>query len=163
MALFGTRRDIDTFKIISKELVNDVITQQVGYYKIVLKDTDVNIYGESLNKHYSGPVLLNCLIDRGEFESPVDDYGVDTARSIKVMILRDELIETNVYPENGDIVFYNELYYEVDNVNNNQLILGKDNEYAYSTGLENYGDNYSTILTCHITRVEKLNINNTVL
>ena len=51
MAIFGSSRDIDTFKIMSKELLNDIITQQIGYYKIVLNDTPVNIYGESITKN----------------------------------------------------------------------------------------------------------------
>jgi hypothetical protein len=53
---------------------------------------------------------------------------------------------------------YNELYYQVDNVNENQLIVGKDNNYSYSDGLENFGSDYSVILTTHYTRGDKLGI-----
>lgn len=158
MAMFGSSRDIDTFKIISKELVNDVISQQCGYYKVILQDTKSNIYGESQNKTYIGPVLFNCLIERGDYTAPVDEFGVDTTRDVKFRLLRDDMIEANVVSEVGDIVLYNELYYEVDNVNNNQLILGKDDQYAYSDGLENFGNNYSVVLVCHMTRADKLNI-----
>jgi len=158
MAIFGTRRDIDTFKIISKELVNDVISQQIGYYKPVLRDTKSNIYGESLAKSYVGPVLFNCLIERGDYTATNDEFGVDTVRDVKFRILRDDMIEANVVPEVGDIIMYNELYYETNNINNNQLILGKDNQYAYSEGLQNFGENYSVMLICHLTRENKLNI-----
>jgi hypothetical protein len=158
MALFGTSRDIDTFKIVSKELVNDVISQQIGYYKVVLQDTPPNMYGESLSKSYMGPVLLNCLIERGDFTAAVDDFGVDANRTAVFRFLRDDMIDANVFSEVGDIVMYNELFYEVDNTNNNQLIVGKDNQYVYSTGLENYGNNYSVVLECHLTRGNKLNI-----
>lgn len=162
MAIFGASRDIDTFKIISRELVNDVISQQIGYYKPVLQDTRPNMYGESLEKSYVGPVLLNCLIERGDYTAPVDDFGVDTARDVTFRFLRDDMIDANVVPEVGDVIMYNELYYEVDNVNNNQLILGKDNQYAYSAGLENFGNNYSLILVCHMTRADRLNITRVV-
>lgn len=158
MALFGAGRDIDTFKILSKELVNDVISQQIGYYKTVLSTTRPNMYGESLTKNHVGPVLFNCLIERGDYTAPVDDFGVDTKRSTVFRILRDDMIDANIVSEVGDIIMYNELYYEVDNANNNQLILGKDNQYAYSTGLENYGNNYSVVLECHMTRADRLNI-----
>lgn len=158
MALFGSLNDIDTFKLISREVVNDVISQQIGYYKPVLTFTKSNIYGEALNKSYIGPVLLNCLIDRGDWEAPTDEFGVDTTRDVKFRILRDDLIDANIVPEVGDIVMYNEVYYEAHNVNSNQLILGKDDRYAYSPGLENFGNNYSTILVCHLTRSSKLNI-----
>ena len=158
MALFGRSRDIDTFKSVSRELVNDVVSQQIGYYKPVLKDTIPNMYGESLTKSYVGPVLLNCLIERGDYNAPADDFGIDVTRDVKFRILRDDMIDADVVSEVGDIVMYNELYYEVDNVNNNQLILGKDNQYAYSDGLENFGNNYSVVLVCHLTRGNKLNI-----
>ena len=158
MAIFGGSRDIDTFKIMSKELINDIITQQVGYYKIVLNDTPANLYGESLSKNYIGPVLINCLIERGDFETNAQDQGIDRDRASTFRFLKDMIVEANIVPEIGDVIMYNELYYQVDNVNTNQLIVGKDNNYAYSAGLQNYGDSYSYILTTHYTRGDKLGI-----
>lgn len=158
MAIFGGSRDIDTFKIVSRELVNNVITQQIGYYKPALSSTKANIYGEALEKSYIGPVLFNCLIERGDFNAPTDDFGPDVARDVRFRLLRDDMIDANVFPEIGDIIMYNELYYQVDNVNANQLILGKDNQYAYSAGLENFGNNYSIVLVTHLTRGNKVNI-----
>ena len=75
MALFGTLRDIGTFKGISKELLENVVSQQCGYYKIILQDTTKNVYGESLQKYYIGPVLLNCLIERGDFSFDQGDLA----------------------------------------------------------------------------------------
>lgn len=158
MAIFGSLRDINTFKSISRELVNDVISQQVGYYKAVLNDTPSNMYGESLTKTFVGPILFSCLIERGDFTAPVDDFGPDTQRSVTFRFLRDDMIEANVFPEIGDVVMYNEVYYEVDNVNENQLILGKDNKYAYSEGLDRFGNDYSVILNTHYTRGDKFGI-----
>ena len=158
MAIFGRRRDIALFQTISRELVNDVISQQIGYYKAVLPDTPANMYGESLNKTFVGPILFNCLIERGDFTAPVDDFGVDVQRTVTFRFLRQDMIDANVFPEVGDVVMYNEIYYEVDNVNENQLILGKDNNYAYSEGLEEFGSDYSVILSTHYTRGDKLGI-----
>jgi hypothetical protein len=158
MAIFGGSRDIDTFKIMSKELINDIVSQQVGYYKVVLNDTPSNIYGESLNKNYIGPVLLNCLIERGDFAQNIEEYGPDRSRDVTFRFLKDTLVDANVYSEIGDVIMYNELYYQVNNVNSNQLILGKDNDYAYSEGLERFGNSYSIILTAHYTRADKLGI-----
>lgn len=157
-ALFGKRSDIDTFKLFSRELINDIITQQIGYYKPLLEDTKANIYSEGMNKSFLGPVLLNCLIDRGDYTAPVDEFGVDYARIVKFRFLNDDLVLANVVCEVGDIVMYNELYYEVDNVNPNQLIVGKDHQYSYSSGLEDFGDSYSTILETHYTRGDKVGI-----
>ena len=45
MALFGGSRDISLFNSISKELINDIIQVEVGYYKFVLEKTTSNVYG----------------------------------------------------------------------------------------------------------------------
>lgn len=158
MALFGSIRDVNMFKSTTRELVEDIVSQQVGYYKIMLQDTPVNVYGEALNKYFIGPVLIPCLIVRGEFSKTSTDYGPDTERDIDFRFFRDHLVDANVVPEVGDVVMYNEAYYEIDNVNENQLILGKDPNYTYSSGLENFGQSYSIILTGHYTSPDKLGI-----
>lgn len=158
MALFGTIRDVTMFKGVATELVHDVITQQIGYYKVLLPTTAPNVYGEALVKEYIGPVLLNCLIERGDFSTNNSDFGPDTRREVGFRFLKDDLIAANVVPEIGDIVMYNELYYETDNVNENQLILGKDPDYSYSNGLQNFGGSFSIILSTHLTSPERLGI-----
>jgi len=84
MALFGSSRDITTFKSISKELVGDIISQQCGYYKAMLSDTVPNIYGEAAQKYFIGPVLLDCLIERGDFSFDREDFGPDDL--VKILI-----------------------------------------------------------------------------
>jgi hypothetical protein len=158
MALFGSSRDIGTFKGISKEVLENVISQQCGYYKIVLTDTSKNIYGEATSKYYVGPVLLNCLIERGDFSFDQTELGPDTARPVTFRFLKDHMVTANVHPEVGDAVMYNEVYYLVDNVNENQLIVGKDSDYSYSPGLENFGSSYSIVLVCHYASPDALGI-----
>ena len=104
MAIFGGSRDIDTFKIMSKELLNDIITQQIGYYKIVLNDTPANIYGESLTKNFIGPILINCIIERGDFDSSIEDQGLDRGRAVTFRFLKDMIVDANVVPEIGDVL-----------------------------------------------------------
>jgi hypothetical protein len=159
MAIFGTSRDVGTFKGISKELLENVISQQCGYYKVMLSETENNIYGEAKNKYYIGPVLLNCLIERGDFSFDQTDFGPDTKRPVTFRFLKDHLVTAQVHCEVGDVVMYNEVYYLVDNVNENQLILGKDPDYTYSSGLENFGSSYSVILVCHYASPDSLGIN----
>lgn len=158
MALFGTIRDAGMQIGVASEFVNNVVTQQIGYYKIILPATPTNVYGEALVKDYIGPVLLNCLIVRGDFTTVSDSLGPDSRREVDFRFLKVDLIAANVVPETGDIVMYNELYYEVDNTNENQLFLGKDPQYVYSTGLGEFGASISIILNTHLTTPERLNI-----
>ena len=63
MALFGSSRDISMFRKINRELLGDIITQQVAIYKYILDKTKVNMYGESVEgRNFADPVLLFALI-----------------------------------------------------------------------------------------------------
>ena len=152
--MFGRQRDVQLFNSVNQELIHDIIEQLVGYYKVVLNETPSNLYGEQQNKTYMGPVLLPCLLVRGGTTSETDQMGPDTFRELEVRLWRDDCISANVVPEIGDIVLWNNLYFEVDNVNENQLVVGKDPSYPYSEDVVEFGDSLSFILTFHFTRPE---------
>jgi hypothetical protein len=163
MGLYGGSRDINMFKGVTKELLEDIIEQKCGYYKPQISENKVNLYGETTNKRWIGPVLIPCLIERGDFDWKTDDFGPDMDRSFKFKFFKDHLIDAHVVPEVGDALLWNEVYFEVNGVNENQLIVGKDNQYAYSSGandvnISNFGSSFSIILSAHLTRVEKLGI-----
>lgn len=158
MALFGQRRDISFFRHVSRELMNRIISQEVGYYKLVLDKTPINSYGESKDKRYYNPVLLTTIIDRNNQNSDEQEYGATTSFDKRFRFLRDDLIEIGLYPERGDIVMYNEDYYEVDNVIENQFIVGKVPEYSLQSDLEKFGSSWSIICECHLTSISKLNL-----
>jgi len=173
MSLYGENRDVSLFRHLNRELINNIIEQKVGYYKINLDKTIPNVYGESPKKAYNDPVLVNCLIERGDTEPVTDDFGMDIIRSIKCRFLRDDLagidlstelpadgkgFTYNVVPEVGDVVLWNNDYYEVNNVNENQLIVGKDPSYSYASQTDAFGSSWSIILDCFYIRPEKLGI-----
>ena len=159
MALFGSDRDIITFKYITDEVVVDIVSQYIGYYKIMLETTPSNVYGEALNKSYIGPVRISCLISRGDFDFTQTDLGPDNKRQVEFRFFKPHLVDANIFPEVGDVILYNGLYFQIDNVNENQLILGKDNQYTYSVqGLNGFGSSYSIILKGHYTSPDALGI-----
>jgi hypothetical protein len=158
MALFGSIRDAGMIIGVAQEFVANVVTEQIGYYKVILPATQPNVYGEALVKDYIGPVLLNCLIVRNDFTTVTDSFGPDSRRDVDFRFLKVDLEYANVVPETGDIIMYNELYYEVDNTNENQLFLGKNPQYAYSQGLDQFGASISIICNTHLTSPERLGI-----
>lgn len=157
MALFGGSRDISLFRHINKELINNIIQQSVGYYKINLDKTTSNLYGESLIKSYNNPVLVNCLIERTAQEWSETEFGTDVARAITVRFLRDILVDIQLVPEVGDVMLWQENYYELSGIVENQFVVGKDPSYAYDD-TNDFGSSISIIVTAQYIRPEKLGL-----
>ena len=158
MALFGGSRDISLFNSLSKELINDIIQTEIGFYKFVLEQTSINVYGESTGKMYYEPVRIACLIQREDQTWTSDDFGLDVDQILNFRFLKEGLKDINLVPEVGDIVLFRNNFYETDGKIENQLILGKDPDYAISTGANDFGNSHSVILRTHLSRVEKLNL-----
>ena len=158
MALYGTNRDISLMRHISKELVDRMIGQQVGYYKLSLSETVTDLYGDSKKKMYNNPIMITCLIDRNPQVNEKNDSGTTTVRTIDFRFLRDDLMDISLVPEKGDIIMWEENYYEVENVVNNQYVVGKDPDYSLKSDLEKFGRSWSIICNCYLTNVNKLNI-----
>tara|TARA_Y100000592_G_scaffold62975_1_gene98232 strand:+ start:1289 stop:1801 length:513 start_codon:yes stop_codon:yes gene_type:complete len=164
MALFGGERDISLFRNVNRELLGDIITQQCAVYKFKLEDTKVNMYGEAAEeKYYMGPVLFNVLIERQDQQYPETDLGTDFTWAIDFKFLRDDLVDAEVVPEVGDIILYEEGYYEVDDVVSNQLYVGKDPRYPnkpnpFENDLDKFGYDVSIICKTHSVPSDKVGI-----
>lgn len=156
--LFGSQKDFSLFVSINRELLSDVVEQEILYYKFSLQQTTTNIYGEGVDKIFFNPVKLNCLITRGDQVVSVDDFGPDLTRQSSFAFLREDLVDVQVLPEVGDIVLWHENYYEVDTITENQLFLGKDNAYNFTPYGEQFGASVSIIVNCHLTRADKVGI-----
>ena len=170
MAIFGSSRDVSMFRHVNRELLWDVVSQQCVYYKYNLVETKVNMYGESADGHYfQEPVILFCLIDRNDQEYINDGIGVDFVWGATFAFLVDDLTDANVFPQVGDIIEYQNGYFEVDGVISNQLFVGKDPEYPNydgnginptNPGLENFGYNTSVVDKTHYAPQDRINIIN---
>jgi len=193
MALFGTARDVSLFRHMSRELMGDIITEQCAFYKYKLEETKINLYGEAAEeKYYMGPVLLNTLVERTDNIYPETDLGTDYDKEIQFSFLRDDLLGknedfnyndgkgnsytglpdagygANLVPQVGDIIMYNEGYYELHDVITNQYFVGKDPDYPNNVNtinksggpgdLSEYGSNISVICKTHYVQADKLGL-----
>ena len=165
MALFGGERDISLFRHLNRELLGEIITQQCVYYKFKLAETKTNMYGETAGeKYYHDPVIMNALVERSNQEYPADEIlGVNFQWGTDFKFFRDDLVDAGIVTEVGDIIMYQEGYYEVDTLIANQYFAGKNplypnNENPLNPGLEGFGTSISIICRTHYTPADKVQI-----
>jgi hypothetical protein len=150
MPRFVTERDFLFFQHINREIVVDVVDVEVVLYKIIQDIANVNIYGESISKARYRGISLNALIKYPKTQPGSEGFGYDaTQPGVEFRFVRKLLQEVDVYPEVGDIISYNQNYYEIDNTNEIQLIAGRPDY------------NHNIICETHLTRKSSLNIEET--
>lgn len=147
MPRFVSQRDFNFFQHINRELVFDVVDVDVILYKIALETTAVNVYGEATEKaRYTG-VELKALVKYPRLQtSTKDGFGVDATQNVEFRFVRAMLENVSTHPEVGDIVFYDDAYFEIDNVTDTQFVAGQPD---YAT---------SVICTAHLTRRSSIQI-----
>ena len=105
MALFGGSRDISLFRHINRELMGNIISQEVVFYKCNITETKTNMYGEaSSGRVFNEPVIFSALVEVGDQSAPIQDDLVGFNWPITVKFLRDDLVDANVVPEIGDFI-----------------------------------------------------------
>ena len=131
MSKFLQTRDIEFFKGIARELVDDVVQNTIVLFKINMNETKVNIYGESLNKTWYPGVQLYALYSKSPEDVVYEGFGPEMQQNITFKLDRMMCEEKNVYPEVGDVIFFDTSYYEIDNTNEIQFIGGSpDNNFS---------------------------------
>ncbi|NDB56592.1 hypothetical protein EB169_12305 [archaeon] len=142
-------RDINLLSSVNAELVGDIIECVIQVFKIASYETVTNIYGESSSdkgKVFYPGINLSCLIQREDINTENQGYGPDRKQDIVYRFRERDCIITNYFPEIGDLVLYNERYYEIDNVVQEQFLGGHPDK------------SWSLIVNTHYTRLSKLNL-----
>ena len=131
MPKFAIGRDIELFKSFAREVVDDVVENIAVLFKVNLKETKVNLYGESTSKTWYPGVELNVLINKSGQTAGYEGFGADKNQLVEFRFNRFTLEEKGFYPEVGDIIFHNNGYFEIDNIREDQLIGGQvDNKFS---------------------------------
>ena len=145
---FLPQKEVNFIDAVNQELIDEVLAQYVDIYKVNIDNTDENMYGESTTKYYDQGFRVNCLINYNEPEVMQDDFGADNNSSIEMYFQRENLSSgsLNFYPEIGDIVDWNEHYWEINGTASPQLIAGHP------------GYKHSITATAHRARLSSLQI-----
>lgn len=158
MALFGGKRDAKLIASINAELLNAIVDTEIEFFKLIVESSNSNIYGESESKSYFDSILIPCLVTKEGKTANMDDFGHTYTRTAQFGISRDILERATFYPEVGDIIFWDNEYYEIDNVDANQYFVGKNPE-TWPNGSE-HGYSVSILCDAHATRQTTQSIKN---
>lgn len=120
MAKFISDRDVNFFKGLAREVVDDVVQNNAVLYKINLSETRINLYGESTNKTWHPGVQLNVLINKETTTTAYEGFGAETMQNVQFRFDRFMCEEKNSYPEVGDVIYFDSSYYEIDNTTETQ-------------------------------------------
>ena len=151
---FIDSKDIDTFDKYNKELVGNLTTNQDGIinqivvvYKIAVNDTEVNMYGEAgKGKVYKPGVRLACIVSAEDMAYSQDEYGPDLRQDSTFSFIKQALKDLSFVIDIGDIIDWNDGYWEVSTLNENQLVAGQSS------------NSHSIICNAFLARVSNLNI-----
>lgn len=125
MPRFVSDRDVEFFRHISKELVETAVETPVIIYTINPDYTRDNIYGESLSKVYNPGLQIGALVEHEDQQTNYNGAGPDIGQSIQFRFQRNRLEELGLYPQTGDIIAWNDTYFEITSMVENQLPGGR--------------------------------------
>ena len=149
-------RDTNLAKRFNDELVGNlkdgkcgIIGHEVILYRVSTYDTETNMYGEAgKGKVYEAGVKLSCIIEAEDFDFNTDEFGPDRVQTVTFSFLRQSLRDIDFVVDVGDVVNWNDGYWEINSKNENQLIGGQ-------TATDS---NYSVVCEAYLMRISHLNI-----
>ena len=86
------------------------------------------------------------MIEFADSTTNYDQFGPDKQKTIKFKFVELFMKQINLYPETGDIISWDDQYYEIGNVIQEQYVGGQP------------GKQHSIITETHLTRVSNLNL-----
>tara|TARA_Y100000287_G_scaffold140252_1_gene115005 strand:- start:906 stop:1367 length:462 start_codon:yes stop_codon:yes gene_type:complete len=143
---YFSRRDVRMMNSLNGELLSSIIEQTVVIYRIDAESTQENMYGESLNKFYFDGIEIQCLVENDPESTVYEGFGPDVKKGT-VFKFHQKLCEIkDIYPQIGDIVAWENAYFEIENVVENQFLGGQPEK------------NYSLLCNAHLSRNSKINL-----
>ncbi len=151
---FYGNKDLATIEKFNRKLLGEpniddcgIIDQFVILYRTSVYDTETNMYGEaSEGKVYKQGVKLPCIVNAEDFNFEYDDFGPDNKQNVSFAFQRAYLVEVDLKPDIGDILKWNDGYFEIKNYNENQLVGGDPTK------------SHSIVVQAHLVRMPTTNL-----
>lgn len=136
--LFVTQREIDFFNDIGKEIVKDIVGQQVIYWPVSTLKTKIHpVYNEAVKKIFENPIRVDALVGQPTWETRMTQFGPEQVNRLEVFIQARDLTQKNIEVSEGDFFTYGEQAYEiVSSVNMNNFFGQVEHDIGFKiTGL----------------------------
>jgi hypothetical protein len=131
---------------VNGELLGDIIEQLIVLYQINPYETQETVYGESIDKYYYPGIETSCLVESDPESTSYEGFGPDVKKGT-IFRFHQKLCEIKkFYPEVGDFVLWENAYFEIDHIVENQFLGGQPEK------------NYSLLANAHMSRLSRLNI-----
>jgi len=146
---YFSQRDLNMINSLNGELMGNIIENIIDIFKISPSETKTNIYGETAaetGKWYFPAIKISALVERADMATSYDDFGPNRNQDYVFKMREKMMRQLEFYPEIGDIVFFNDRYYEINSVISEQLLGGQSDK------------NHSIICNAHYTKYTSLNI-----
>lgn len=146
---YFSQRDLNLVAQFNSELMGDIVEVLVQIFKIAPNETKTNIYGETsaeTGKWYLPAIQISSLIERADMAAEYDDFGPNRTQDYVFKMREKMLQQLSFYPEIGDVILFNDRYYEIDNVIQEQLLGGQPDK------------SHSIICNAHYTKYTSLNV-----
>jgi hypothetical protein len=142
-------KDLQLFRSFARELVDTVIENTCVLFKVNLNETKINLYGEAMNKTWHPGVELFVLINKEGQTAAYEGFGAETNQNIEFRFDRLLCEERNAYPEVGDVIYFDDAYFEIDNTTEIQFV----------GGLPGTNSDRNWSIVCSTFMVSKSNLN----
>lgn len=149
MPKFMLDKDLQLFRSFARELVDTVIENTCVLFKVNLNETKINLYGEAMNKTWHPGVELFVLINKEGQTAAYEGFGAETNQNIEFRFDRLLCEERNAYPEVGDVIYFDDAYFEIDNTTEIQFV----------GGLPGTNSDRNWSIVCSTFMVSKSNLN----
>jgi hypothetical protein len=148
---YYSKRDVRLMNSLAGELMLDIVEQIIILFKVDSDKTNENVYGESINKFYYPGIETSCFVDSDPETTNYEGFGPDVKKGV-IFRFHQKLCEIKeFYPENGDIIFWENSYFEISAIVENQFLGGQPEK------------NFSLLCNAHLSRLSKLNISDRTL
>lgn len=125
---FISDQDFEMFQQFNQEFVEEVVEVAVLFYKMDVDSTNSTFRGETApqGKKYSRVIEMKTLVVPEDQQTAQGEKGTyDVDRGANFGFQRERLKDKDFYPQRGDLIEWDEEFFEIKNVVDNELLGSK--------------------------------------